>query len=82
VLARSGAWLPGARHSRPGDRRPIHQVMENEESPERLLQLLAAHCIRVEALTRGRAWLVADPPWPAAEVAAELVQVSAAALTR
>jgi len=57
--------------------------MVNDDRPEQLLhQLLAGHCMRVEAISRGRAWLVADRPWPAAEVAAELVEVSAAALTR
>ena len=44
--------------------------------------LLAAHWIRVEAIARGRAWLVANPPWPADALAAELVEASAAALTR
>ena len=57
-------------------------VMANNDRPDpKVHQLLAGRCMRVEAITRGRAWLVADRPWPADEVAAELVEVSADALT-
>ena len=49
--------------------------MGNSEQPETTGHpLLGAQWIRVEAVARGRAWLVENPRWPADEVAAELVE--------